>query len=145
MMEHTVECPVSREFAWRFWSNVANWAIVDPAVESVVLDGPFESGSKGVTHQTGGAAIEWVLADVVQGSSAVIEIRLPGVSANFRLLFEDSEGGGASITQTVTFEGEQLDQYDDAIKRLAEELPAGMKRLVDRIVEAEMCSRGASS
>jgi hypothetical protein len=34
--EHSVECQVSRDFAWRFWTNVANWTL-DTSVESVTL------------------------------------------------------------------------------------------------------------
>ena len=46
--EHSVECPVRAEFAWRFWTDVRNWAM-DADVESVKLDGPFASGSRGAT------------------------------------------------------------------------------------------------
>jgi hypothetical protein len=43
--EHAVECQASTAFAWRFWTDMNNWAIVDPAVEWAKLDGPFVAGA----------------------------------------------------------------------------------------------------
>jgi hypothetical protein len=45
--EHAVECQASTAFAWRFWTDMNNWAIVDPAVEWAKLDGPFMAGEGG--------------------------------------------------------------------------------------------------
>ena len=39
----TVDCEVTVEFAWDFWTNVKNW-ILDPDVEAVEIDGPFAPG-----------------------------------------------------------------------------------------------------
>src|SRR4029434_1972218 len=30
--EHTIECQVGRDFAWKFWTNLDNWAAVDPGL-----------------------------------------------------------------------------------------------------------------
>jgi len=38
--EHSIDCRVSAEFAWAFWTNVRNWAL-DADVESIEIDGPF--------------------------------------------------------------------------------------------------------
>lgn len=43
---HTVECSVSKDFAWSFWTNVSNWAL-DPDVISMELQGPFAVGTTG--------------------------------------------------------------------------------------------------
>ena len=40
--EHTIECFVSSDFAWKFWTNVENWA-VDADLESVELRGGLRS------------------------------------------------------------------------------------------------------
>lgn len=42
---HSVECAAGREFAWAFWSEVGNWAAVDPAVESVNRESRLEGDS----------------------------------------------------------------------------------------------------
>ena len=46
--EHSLECRVSVESAWRFWTDVRNWAL-DADVASVEIDGPFAAGALGVT------------------------------------------------------------------------------------------------
>jgi len=55
---HSVKCPVTREFAWRFWTNVSNWRL-DADVEAVELNGPFAAGSQGVTLMRSSGRIEW--------------------------------------------------------------------------------------
>lgn len=47
--EHTIECSVSSEFAWDFWTNVSNWAL-DAELDSVDIQGPFVAGAQGVTQ-----------------------------------------------------------------------------------------------
>src|SRR5262245_33854265 len=104
--EHHVEVQVGRDFAWRFWTDVANWAF-DPSVESVELDGPFAAGAKGVTKPRGQAPIEWRLVEVQDRSGALIEIPLPGATISFRWRYEDAAGGAVRITQRVTLKGER--------------------------------------
>jgi hypothetical protein len=48
--EYSVACPVTTEFAWRFWTDVNNWRL-DTDVESVELNGPFAAGSRGVSRR----------------------------------------------------------------------------------------------
>jgi hypothetical protein len=91
--EYSIACPVSRDFAWRFWSDVDNWARVDPAVESVEIDGPFDSGTCGVTHIRGGTPAAWRLIDVKNGESAIIEIAAPGAAIHFHWVFKESAMG----------------------------------------------------
>jgi len=57
--EHSIECQVGRDFAWKFWTNVDNWAAVDPAVEWAKLEGPFIAGTKGRTKPRGADPNEW--------------------------------------------------------------------------------------
>ena len=47
-LEHTVRCPVDKEFAWNFWTDVRNWTL-DPDMQSVELHGGFATGVKGST------------------------------------------------------------------------------------------------
>jgi hypothetical protein len=133
---HTVECTVGREFAWAFWSDVGNWAAVDPAVESVSLDGPFRAGARGETRPRGGGPVAWRLAEVSEGRGALVEISLPGAAVRFAWTFEESAGGGASITQRVTLEGERAGEYAEGMKALERNMPAGMGRLAEAIAKA---------
>src|SRR5262249_57494185 len=78
--EHSIECPVSRDFAWRFWTDVANWTH-DVSVESVTLDGPFAAGARGVTYPRGGSPVEWRMVEAQDRCAALIESALPGATA----------------------------------------------------------------
>jgi Polyketide cyclase / dehydrase and lipid transport len=135
--EHSVECGVSRDFAWRFWTNVDNWAVVDRGIESAKLDGPFAAGSRGSTNPRNMAPVDWQLTEVEDGARALIEIAAPGAVAKFLWTFADAEGGGTRITQRASLEGEQADQYARTFgKELEKEMPSGMQRLADAIEAA---------
>ena len=135
--EHSVECRVSRDFAWQFWTNVDNWAVVDPGVDSVKLDGPFAVGSRGVTKTGDYPPIEWQITEVEDGKRALIEVPVPGAVAKFLWTFADAAGGGTHITQQVSIEGEQDEQYAETFgKEMEGGMPAGMQRLADAIEAA---------
>ena len=102
---HSITCSVSVKQAWQFWSDVDNWAVVDPSVESVSLDGPFIAGTKGKT-ETGGSVGHWKLIEVHDGRGAVIEISLPAAVLRFHWVFEELVSG-VQITQRVVLEGER--------------------------------------
>jgi hypothetical protein len=130
---HSVKCAIDRKFAWAFWSEVGNWAAVDPSVESVRLDGPFEAGARGETRTRRGGPVEWRLAEVNEESGAVVEMSMPGAVLRFALTFEESCEGGTRITQRVTLEGERAGEYAEGMKTLEQNMPAGMSRLAEAI------------
>jgi hypothetical protein len=92
-LEHSVECKVDRDFAWRFWTNVSNWPSVDSSLESATLDGQFQSGAKVISKPRGGEAIHGQIADVQDGSGATIIIPVPGAALRCAWRFEDSGTG----------------------------------------------------
>ncbi len=126
----------SRDAAWRFWSDLANWSAVDPAVEWARLDGPFEAGSTGSTKPVGGPATRWTLAAVEPGRRAVIELAAPGAVVRFTWALEDAGGGGTTLTQRVELEAADAARYLDGVRVLAENIPAGMNKLVAAIEAA---------
>ena len=134
--ELSIECQVGRDFAWKFWTNVDNWAAVDPAVEWAKLEGPFIAGTIGRVKPRGADPNQWKLAEVEEGRRAVIEMALPGATVKFQWNFADMTGGGARITQKVTLEGERAAEYEEGMKLLEKEMPPGMERLVEAMVKA---------
>ena len=134
--EHSIECQIGRDFAWEFWTNVDNWAVIDPAVEWAKLDGPFIAGTKGRTKPRGADPNEWKLAEVEEGKRAVIELAAPGATMKFHWSFADLPGGGVRLTQIITFEGERAAEYEEGMKMLEKEVPSGMERLVEAMVKA---------
>jgi hypothetical protein len=133
---HSVECAADRKFAWAFWSDVGNWAAVDPAVESVELDGPFVAGTRGETRPRGGEKVEWRLAEVCEGSGAVVEISVPGALVRFAWEFKEESEGVTSITQRVTLEGERAGDYAEGMRMLEQGAPVGMGKLAEAIEKA---------
>ena len=133
--EHAVECPVTRDFAWKYWTTVSNW-ILDPDVESVVLDGPFASGARGVTLSRSSGKIEWQIADVEPGRAATMELVLPGAVSRFRWLFEDA-GKATRIVQRVSIEGPHANDFVQVMSpNLESGIPLGMEKLCRKITDA---------
>ena len=79
--EYSMECGVTAEFAWKFWTNVSNWAL-DADMESVEIDGPFDAGTQGVTNSKSSGRIKWRILEAKAGR-AVIEFPLSGAVARF--------------------------------------------------------------
>jgi hypothetical protein len=126
--EHSVYCSVSADIAWRYWTDIKNWAL-DLDVVSVSLDGPFEAGARGVTISKSGGPIEWRIADVRPGR-AVLEFPAPGALATFIWTFVDSERG-TKITQRADLSGPDAARYVDFARTLQAGIPAGMAKLCD--------------
>ena len=134
--EHTVEVRAGREAAWTFWSNVANWAEVDPAVEWARVDGGFVAGARGETKPVGAPANAWTLAEVDAGRRAVIAMGGPGVDVRFVWTFGEASNGGAVLTQVVEVSGEDLEPYSESLEGMAAGIPAGMMKLAAAIERA---------
>jgi Polyketide cyclase / dehydrase and lipid transport len=134
--EHSIECQIGRDFAWKFWTNIDNWAVVDPAVEWAKLEGPFIAGTKGRTKPRGADPNEWKLAEVEEGKRAVIELAAPGATMKFHWSFVDLPGGGVRLTQKIAFEGERAAEYEEGMNMLEKGVPSGMERLVEAMLKA---------
>ena len=134
--EHSVTVRAAREAAWRFWSDVANWSVVDPAVEWACLEGPFAAGTRGRTKPIGAPATQWKLVLVEPATRAVIELTAPGAVLRFTWLLRDDNQKGTGLTQRVELEGDAAAQYLDLMQGLAENIPLGMDKLASAIEAA---------
>jgi hypothetical protein len=135
--EHSVDCASEQNFAWAFWTDVKNWAVVDPGIEAITLEGAFAVGATGTTKQPGLDPIQWEIVEVQEGESAIIEIVVPGAVAKFHMQFAATKGGHTRIIQRVSIEGEQVDEYAKTFGvQVEKEQPAGMQRLADAIETA---------
>jgi uncharacterized protein YndB with AHSA1/START domain len=132
--EFSVDCAVTVEFAWNFWTNVKNWAF-DSDVDSVEIDGPFVAGTRGCTNSKSSGRIEWRIAEVHPGK-AVIEFPLSGAMGRFVWIFED-RSGGTRMTQRCTLQGKEAEVYAKAIASSLEAgIPAGMTKLRRKLEDA---------
>lgn len=133
--QHSLECPVPKQFAWRFWSEVSNWKL-DSDIELVELNGPFAAGSHGATITRSVGRINWRLAEVKQGRSAVVEISLGGAVGRFFWTFEDLNGR-TRLTQRASIDGENAAALVRAMASgLESGIPAGMERLCQSMTKA---------
>jgi len=133
-LEHSIQCDVTPEFAWNFWTDVRHWAM-DADVESIEIDGPFAAGTRGVTKSKLSGRLEWRIAKA-QFGKAVIEFPLPGAVGRFEWKFEQA-ASGTRITQCCALEGERASAYaKDYGPTLQAGIPEGMRKLGDAIERA---------
>jgi hypothetical protein len=134
--EHSVDCAVSAEFAWRFWTDVRNWRI-DADVEGVEIDGPFAAGTKGHTNSRSSGRVDWHIVEAGNGR-AVIEFPLPGAVGRFEWWFE-AAGERTRITQQCVLEGDQAEVFAKAAAPgLEAGIPAGMRKLCEAMERAAL-------
>src|SRR5437763_3318148 len=102
--EYSVECPVTSDFAWRFWTDTDTWRL-DADVESVERDGPFAAGTRGATITRSSGRVEWRIVDVQERVGAVIEVPIDRAVLRVQWTFEDL-GGRTRIRQRMRLTGE---------------------------------------
>jgi len=132
--EHSVDCGVTVDFAWNFWTDVRNWAI-DADVESIEIDGPFAASTCGFTNSKSSGRVEWRVVEA-QFGRAVIEFPAPGATGRFVWTFEDARGR-TRMTQRCTLEGQQAGALAKMIgPSLETGIPSGMQKLCAAMEEA---------
>jgi hypothetical protein len=127
--QHSVKCKASRQFAWSYWTNIANWN--DPPA-SFHLDGPFQAGSRLTTilpGQTWHSIIRQVKAD----REATIEMQLPDAILSAHWTFETLSVDRTRITQRLVLSGSNAKSMIAQASILEKTVPEGMKALVAAI------------
>ena len=83
--QHSVDCNAPRQFAWSYWTNIANWN--DPPA-SFHLDGPFNIGSR-LTTSLPGQTLHSVIRGLKADREATIEMQLTDAILSFHWAFEN--------------------------------------------------------
>jgi Polyketide cyclase / dehydrase and lipid transport len=134
-LEYSVEAEVSPSFAWSWRADVKNW--VDPPAE-FQLDGPFASGSWGVTQLPGQEPMRWQIRDVQPGSSFVIDMPLEEAVLSFEWDFEPLSNHRTRITQRIVLSGDNAAEFVQQVRAaFGSTLQDGMRRIADAMVRAE--------
>lgn len=134
--QHSVDCNAPQQFAWQYWTNIANWN--DPPA-SFHLDGPFEAGSQ-LTTTLPGQTLHSVIRNVILYREAAIEMELAGAILSFYWKFETLSPDRTRITQRLILSGASAAAYVAQASLLEQGAPAGMKALVaaiERTLRAE--------
>jgi hypothetical protein len=124
---HSVETNASPDFAWNYWTDVKNW---DDPPAKFELEGPFASGSRGITQLPGQPPLRWFIREVHPPHGATIEMQLEGATVSFQWRLLALADGRTRLTQRIVLEGEKADMYLSQLKdAFTSNLPAGMDRL----------------
>ena len=133
--QHSVNCNAPRQFAWTYWTNVANWN--DPPAR-FHLDGPFDVGAH-LTTNLPGQTLHSVIREVVKASptdEAIIDMQLPGAILSFHWKFESLSQDRSRIVQRLTLSGTNAEVLVPQARVLETSAPQGMAKLVDAIEQS---------
>jgi Polyketide cyclase / dehydrase and lipid transport len=134
-MTHSVETNASPDFAWHYWTNIANWD--DPPAE-FELDGPFATGSRGVTRLPGQVPLHWLIREVTPPNAATIEMSLDGAALLFEWRFVGLSDGRTRLTQRIVLQGEKADMYVSQVNAaFTANLSEGMNKLATAMTNAD--------
>jgi hypothetical protein len=130
---HSVIANADRQTVWEFISNIDNLARIEgDAVESMTLDGPFQTGTSGTTKMWGQEPMLWRLADVAAPERATYEMQLSGAVVRFGWTYEELGDGRTSLTQHIVLEGPGAEAYVPVMEQhFVGNIPKGMDRLAD--------------
>jgi len=128
--KHSVLAAVPPRVAWNYWSNFHHHSSLEPSVDRIELDGPFESGTTGRTIMKDHTQ-EWQLNEVIAESQFVIKGYTPDGqgSLSFEWIFEQIDMD-CRLTQTISAIGPNLDQYIEELELMKEHVPKVMLKLV---------------
>ena len=122
----TVTSSASPAAVWALWSNPGTWSDWDPAVEGVVLDGPFTEGTAGTMTLAGGVEAPVVLEVVDAGRRYLDRLALGDLVIRIDHVVEPADGG-SEITVATTIEGPGA---EDVGPMVTTDAPTAMARLV---------------
>lgn len=132
--EYSVETAASPAFTWLYLTDINNWD--DPPAQ-FKLDGPFATGSSGVTEVPGQEPRHWRLRQVKPGQSYTVEFPLEGAIMSCTWLFSELPGGRTRLTQRIILEGDNASVYRDAVQQgFAPALAPGMNKIAAAISQA---------
>jgi hypothetical protein len=132
--QHSVECKASRESAWSYWTNIANW---DDPPAKFELDGPFGAGSR-LTTILPGQTLHSVIRDVKARREATIEMQLPDAIVSFHWSFEELGKDRVQITQRIMLIGRNAKSFVTEASVLERTAPEGVKKLAAGIEQSSL-------
>ena len=124
-----------RQTVWEFVSNIENLARIEgDAVESMTLDGPFETGTRGATKMPGQEPTHWCLAEVEPPDRATYEMELTGAVVRFAWTYEELSDGRTRLTQHIMLEGPGAEAYVPFMEEhFVGNIPKGMEKLAAEV------------
>jgi hypothetical protein len=134
-LKHSVIAAANRRAVWEFVSNIDNFTRIEgDAVESMTLDGPFQTGTKGTTKMRGQEPMHWRLAEVEPPERATHEMELSGAVVRFVWTYEELSDGRTRLTQHIVLEGPGAETYVPFMEEhFVGNIPKGMEKLAEEV------------
>ena len=135
---YSIECNATRQFAWRFWTDIANWN--DPPAK-FDLDGPFQTGAR-LTTTLPGETLYSVIRDLQPEREATIEMQLADAILSFHWKFEKLTEDRTRITQRLVLSGANAKSFVAQATAMEASVPDGMKKVAAAIERAQRLVKG---
>jgi hypothetical protein len=128
--EHTVQADAAPAAVWALYADVAGWPRWDTSVVSMVLEGPFATGTRATMTIEGMPPISSVLADVEDERSFTDLSSVPefGIEVRFEHHLAPRADGGTTLTNRVVVTGPGAGKAGPMITG---DVPETMRRLAD--------------
>ena len=136
--QYSIECNATRQFAWRFWTDIANWN--DPPAK-FDLDGPFQTGAR-LTTTLPGETLYSVIRDLQPEREATIEMQLADAILSFHWKFEKLTADRTQITQRLVLSGANAKSFVAQATAMEASVPDGMKKVAAAIERAQRLVKG---
>jgi len=136
--QYSIECNATRQFAWRFWTDIANWN--DPPAK-FDLDGPFKTGAR-LTTTLPGETLYSVIRDLQPEREATIEMQLADAILSFHWKFEKLTEDRTRITQRLVLSGANAKSFVAQATAMETSVPDGMKKVAAAIERAQRLVKG---
>lgn len=136
--QYSIECNATRQFAWRFWTDIANWN--DPPAK-FDLDGPFQTGAR-LTTTLPGETLYSVIRDLQPEREATIEMQLADAILSFHWKFEKLTEDRTQITQRLVLSGANAKSFVAQVTAMEASVPDGMKKVAAAIERAQRLVKG---
>ena len=130
--EHSVESGVPRQFAWRYWTDAANWE--DPPAR-FEFDGPFAVGTR-IRAILPDQTLWSVIREVKDGQAARIETEVHGAVLAFHWRFEEVAAQRTRMRQRLELYGPEAEALLGQARFMEQSVPQGMARMAGNMERA---------
>jgi hypothetical protein len=136
-LKHSVVANADRQTVWEFVSNIDNLARVEgDALDSMTIDGPFQTGARGTTTMRGQEPTHWRLVEVKPPERSVTEVGLAGAAVRFIWTYEEVGDKQTRMSQHIVLDGPDAGAYVPLMEEhFAPNVGKGMERLAGEIAK----------
>src|SRR5262245_52606505 len=132
-LKHTVVANTDLTSVWSWHSNVDNWARFEgSAVESIALDGPFQTGTQITTKMPAQEPRRSKLIMVEPPKHTIIEMNLGDAVLRFDWTFEEVPDRRTCVTQHIILDGPNAEAYVALMEQhFVPNIRPGMERIAE--------------